>query len=302
MTEHAQHHGLSRAGHSHGSTGHSHDQHGEGHAHPSGAELAETLDLDARILGSYLEEAAAWAAGLSAREPGSIIDVGAGSGVGTLALAGRFPNAHITALDKSATMLAATLEAAEAQGLDGRVAGLQADLDEAWPASATADLMWASSSLHELTNPERAMAEMFEALNPGGLLIIVEMDSLPSFLPDALPAGSAVEPGLEARLHATLASNGWNQYPEWTAGLERAGFAVERRHFPTMGSSTPELAARYARTFLGRMRNALTGTAAPADLASLELLLGDGPESLERRADLEVRGHRTGWAARKPQA
>lgn len=307
MTEHAQHHGHSHGGHTHGSAGHGHDQHGhdqhgEGHAHPSGAELAETLDLDARILGSYLEEATAWAAELSAQKPASIIDVGAGSGVGTLALARRFPNAHITALDKSATMLAATLEATAAQGLDGRVAGLQADLDEGWPASATADLMWASSSLHELTNPERAMAEMFEALNPGGLLILVEMDSLPSFLPETPPAGSAVEPGLEARLHATLASNGWNQYPEWTAGLERAGFAVERRHFPTMGSSTPELAARYARTFLGRMRNALTGSAAPADLASLELLLGDGPESLERRADLEVRGHRTGWAARKPQA
>lgn len=317
MTEHAQHdghshHGLSRAGHSqgtaghsraeHSTAGHSHDRHGHGedHPHPSGAELAQTLDLDARILGSYLDEATAWAGERAAQEPGSIIDVGAGSGVGTLALARRFPNAHITALDKSATMLAATLEAAAEQGLDGRVAGLEADLDEAWPASATADLMWASSSLHELTDPERTMARMFEALNPGGLLIVVEMDSLPCFLPETLPAGSAVEPGLEARLHAALASNGWNQYPEWTAGLERAGFAVERRHFPTTGSTTPELAARYARTFLGRMGSALAGTAAPEDLASLELLLGDGPESVERRGDLVVRGHRTGWAARKP--
>lgn len=302
MTEHAQPHGHSHGGQPHGSAGHSHDQHNEGHTHPSGAELAETLDLDARILGSYLDEATAWAGDLAVKAPASIIDVGAGSGVGTLALARRFPNAHITALDKSAAMLAATLEAIAAQGLDGRVAGLQADLDEAWPASATADLMWASSSLHELTDPERAMAEMFEALNPGGLLIIVEMDSLPSFLPETPPAGSAGVPGLEPRLHATLSSNGWNQYPEWTAGLERAGFAVERRHFPTTGSTTPELAARYARTFLGRMGKALAGTAAPADLASLELLLGDGPESLERRGDLEVRGHRTGWAARKPQA
>ncbi|AIY00166.1 hypothetical protein ART_0567 [Arthrobacter sp. PAMC 25486] len=287
MTAHAQHHG------------HSHGGHGGGHAHASGAELAETLDLDARILGSYLDEATAWAGDLAVKAPASIIDVGAGSGVGTLALARRFPDAHITALDKSAEMLDNALKATAEQGLDGRVAGLQADLDEAWPASATADLMWASSSLHELTDPERAMAEMFEALNPGGLLIVVEMDSLPSFLPETPPEGSAVVPGLESRLHATLASNGWNQYPEWTAGLERAGFAVERRHFPTTGSTTPELAARYGRIFLGRMGSALAGTAAPADLASLELLLGDGPESLERRSDLEVRGHRTGWAARK---
>lgn len=314
MTEHAQHHGHSHGGHKNGGAGHDghghgshgggHDQHGHGggHSHASAAELAETLELDARILGSYLDEATAWAGELAAQEPASIIDVGAGSGVGALALARRFPNAHITALDKSATMLAATLDAAAGQGLDGRVSGLQADLDEPWPASATGDLMWASSSLHELSDPERTMAGMFEALAPGGLLIVVEMDGLPSFLPETLPEGSAVEPGLEARIHAALAGKGWNQYPEWTAGLERAGFAVERRHFPTQGSTTPELAARYGRAFLGRMGQVLAATAAPADLASLELLLGDGPESLERRGDLVVRGHRTGWAARKPQA
>lgn len=287
MTAHAQHHGH---------------PHGERHTHVTGAELAQTLDLDARILGSYLDEATAWAAKLAAKPPGSIIDVGAGSGVGTLALARRFPSAHITALDKSAEMLDHALTAAAEQGLDYRVTGLQGDLDEAWPASATADLMWASSSLHELTDPEAAMAQMFAALNPGGLLIVLEMDALPSFLPESLPEGTAVEPGLEARLHATLANNGWNRYPVWTAGLERAGFAVARRNFPTTGSTTAELAARYGRAFLGWVSSALAGTAAPADLASLELLLGDGSESLERRSDLIVRGHRTGWAASKPQA
>ena len=259
------------------------------------------LDLDASILGSYLEEATAWAADLATAQPASIIDVGSGSGVGTLALARRFPAAHVTALDKSAEMLEKTLGAAAAEGLDGRVSALQADLDEAWPASATADLLWASSSLHELADPGRAMADMFAALNPGGQLLVIEMDGLPSFLPDALPEGSAVGPGMEARLHAALAANGWNQYPEWTAALEGAGFAVERRHFPTEGSTTPELAARYGRTFLGRIGPALAGTASAGDLAALELLLGDGPESLERRGDLVGRGHRTGWAARKPR-
>ena len=74
-----------------------------------------------------------------------------------------------------------------------------------------------------------------------------------------------------------------------------------RRHFPTAACTTPELAARYARSFLARVPTALADTASPADLASLGLLLGGGPESLERRGDLVVRGHRTGWAARKPQ-
>ncbi|WP_219817347.1 trans-aconitate 2-methyltransferase [Arthrobacter sp. N199823] len=288
MTEH---------GHHHPHAGHSHD---EGHSHATDAELAQMLDLDALILGSYLTDATAWAAELAGHEPETILDVGAGSGVGTLALARRFPSAHVTALDISAQMLATTLGSAAASGLDGRIAGLQANLNEEWPASATADLMWASSSLHELADPERTMAEMFANLTPGGLLIVIEMDGLPSFLPERLQEGSSVVNGMESRLHASLASNGWNQYPEWTAGLERAGFTVERRHFPTQGSATPELAARYGRTFLGRIAPALAGAVSPADLASLELLLGDGPESLERRGDLVVRGHRTGWAASKP--
>ncbi|ALO67085.1 hypothetical protein AS189_11970 [Arthrobacter alpinus] len=310
MTEHAHHHEQSnsepahsrhlhsehgRAGDAH--AGHSHDP---GHSHATDAELAQMLDLDALILGSYLADATAWAAELAVHEPETILDIGSGSGVGSLALARRFPAAHVTALDMSAQMLATTLESAAGSGLDGRIAGLQVNLNEEWPASATADLMWASSSLHELADPERTMAEMFANLNPGGLLIVIEMDGLPSFLPDRLQEGSAVGAGLESRLHASLASNGWNQYPEWTAGLERAGFAVERRHFPTRGSATPELAARYGRAFLGRIAPTLAGAVSPSDLASLELLLGNGPESLERRGDLVVRGHRTAWAASKP--
>lgn len=287
MTAHGHHHG-----HSHG------DHAGHGHSHTSDAELAETLDLDALILGSYLEEATAWAAEMSLA-PATIIDVGAGSGAGTLALARRFPAAAVTALDRSAGMLAQTMAAAQANGVGERVTTLEADLNEAWPASASADLMWASSSLHELADPERTMVDMFAGLNPGGLLVVIEMDSLPSFLPESLPEGGSIESGLEARLHEALATSGWNQYPDWTAGLERAGFAVDRCHFPTEGSTTPELAARYARTFLRRMASALAGTASTADLASLEILLGDGPESLERRGDLVVRGHRTAWAARK---
>lgn len=258
------------------------------------------LDLDAHILGSYLDEATAWAAELSVNAPAAIVDVGAGSGVGSLALARRFPTAHVTALDMSEQMLQTALSAATANGLDGRIAGVQADLNEGWPASATADLIWASSSLHELADPERAMVEMFSHLSLGGLLVVLEMDSLPSFLPASGAEGEESESGLESRLHAALASSGWNQYPEWTAGLERAGFVVERRHFPTTGSVAQELAARYGRIFLRKMRGALADSASARDLAALDVLLGDGPGSLERRGDLLVRGHRTAWAALKP--
>ena len=127
--------------------------------------------------------------------------------------------------------------------------------------------------------------------------MVIEMDSLPRFLPE----GSELS-GMESRLHWALAQKRWNQHPDWKAGLERAGFSVvEQRSITTVGRSTPELTARYARLFLERIRTALDGVAAPADLMTLDALLAThGPESLDHRTDLEVSGSRTVWAARKP--
>ncbi|MGA7207155.1 MAG: class I SAM-dependent methyltransferase [Specibacter sp.] len=275
-------------------TDHAHHHHMAGHSHQHGDGLAEMLNLDAIILGTYLDEATAWAAGLAPAEPATILDVGAGSGAGTLALAKRFPDAHIVAIDMSPDMLAHTRQAAHGQGLDGRLATVEANLDEAWPEIASADLIWAASSLHELADPESSMRDMFAALNPGGLLVVVEMDALPRFLTDTT--------GLESRLHAALALQGWNAHPDWRPGLEKAGFdVVEQRSFPTTARSTPEPTARYAQLFLGRIRQGLDGIAAAEDLAALDrLLTHDGPESLANRTDLQVRGSRTAWAARKP--
>lgn len=276
MSEHSHHHG-----------------HTTSHSHESDAELAEMLNLDAIILGSYLDDATEWAAEL-APNPAIIMDVGAGSGSGTVALAQRFPQASIVAIDKSSGMLKEVLTVSDGLGLASQVSTLEADLDHAWPASAAADLIWASSSLHELADPERTMEDMFAALNPGGRLLVMEMDSLPRFLP------ASAFPGLESRLHAALAQQGWNAHPDWHSGLVRAGFiSIEQRSFPTVGSATPELTARYARAFLSRIRRAMVGLASPEDLLSLDVLLADGPESLMRRSDLQVQGSRTGWAALK---
>ncbi|POH57657.1 SAM-dependent methyltransferase [Arthrobacter glacialis] len=282
----------------HGHHQHGHDNH-NGHSH--GAGLAESLTLDALILGTYLEQATALAAELTPT-PGVIIDAGSGSGVGAVALAQRFENTHIIALDKSADMLGQTLEAASKNGLTGQVTTVLADLDEAWPEVAAADLIWASSSLHEVADPERSMGEMFAGLNAGGLLMVIEMDGLPCFLSAATLADGTELAALEARLHAALAQMRWNHHPDWRAGLERAGFdVVEQRSYTAVGNSTPDLASRYARMFLERIRTAMDDVATAADLAILDsLLASDGPESLASRTDLQVRGSRTVWAARKP--
>ena len=125
------------------------------------------------------------------------------------------PDASITALDRSADMLAATVKAAANHGFADRVGTLKADLGAPWPASATADLMRASSSLHEVHDPERTMAGMFAALNPVCLLVVMEMDGLPSFLPTDGTGNGAAERSLESRLHAAMTRLGWNAHPDW---------------------------------------------------------------------------------------
>lgn len=152
--------------------------------------------------------------------------------------------------------------------------------------------------MHEFADTERVMRDIRGALNPGGLLVVVEMDTLPRFLPDDIGLG---RPGLEARCHDALSAAGWNHQQDWRAALERSGFdiAAQRTFAIEVRTSTPD-AALYAGGFLGRIRAALHETLEPDDLAALDALLGDGPEALGNRRDLLVRGSRTAWAARRP--
>src|SRR3979490_51146 len=46
-------------------------------------------------------------------------------------------------------------------------------------AQYTVDLVWASSSLHHMADPDRVLTEVFGTLRPGGLLAVTEMGSSP---------------------------------------------------------------------------------------------------------------------------
>lgn len=263
-----------------------------GHGQPSSqreAELADLLDLDAALLGGYLDDATGWAADQLPGESRLVVDLGTGTGVGALALARRFPTAAVVAVDRSRVMLDRVVGSAGEHGLADRVSAVQADVDEGWPALTGADLVWASSSLHELADPARTLRDVFAAMVPGGLLVVIEMDSLPQFLPPE-------DADLERRVLAALEAAGWNHHPDWTRHLETAGFdVVGRRALPTEAAG----AGRYADTCLRRMRVALEERLPAGDLAVLDRLL-DGPGSLLARPDVTVRGSRTAWAARRP--
>ncbi|MFG1678748.1 class I SAM-dependent methyltransferase [Nonomuraea sp. NPDC049269] len=259
--------------------------------------MAELLELDAEVLRAYLSELTDWLGELSDREPGRIVDLGSGTGTGALALARRFTQADITALDLSPQMLHRLSKKACTLGLSDRIRGVQTDLNEGWPHLETSDLVWAAAALHHMADPDRVLAGAFDNLRPGGLLAVTEMDFFPRFLPDDIGVG---RPGLEARVHATL-----NPGPsvDWTEHLVRAGFVLEaKRPFVVdLPAPLPAATARYAQVCLRNLHSHLDGRLPADDLAALDVVLdSDGPHSVLRRDNLTVRTTRTTWVARRP--
>jgi SAM-dependent methyltransferase len=279
------------------------------HHHPGAetdeAALADLVDLDAEVLHAYLSEVTAWISELTAGlPPRRILDLGSGTGTGTFALLERFEGAEVIALDKSGQMLHRLRDKARVLGLAERVHAIEADLDASWPATGTADLAWASASLHHLADPGRVLTEILAALRPGGLLVAAELDSMPRFLPDDLGFG---RPGLEMRCHAALDERRAAEMPhlgaDWGPLLAQAGFAVEaeRTFAISLKPPLPASAGRYAQASLRRLRSGLDGQMSADDLTALDTLIdADGPGSVLQRNDLTVRTTRTIWVARRP--
>src|ERR1022692_1527789 len=274
-------------------------------AETDSAAMAELLDLDAEVLHSYMSDVIAWVHELAADLPRRrILDLGSGTGTGALALVQRFQGAYVIALDISAQLLHRLRDKARDLGVAERVRTVQADLDAVWPAIDIVDLVWASSSLHHMADPDRVLTEVFAALRPGGLLVVAEMDSFPRFLPDDLGVG---RPGLEARCHAAQAEGLADEVPhlgsDWGSRLSQAGFTVQAER-PFAIDLTPPLPAstgRYAQASLRRIRSGLDGRMSADDLATLDTLIdSDGPDGVLQRDDLTVRTARTAWVARRP--
>src|SRR3982751_2574654 len=176
--------------HDHAHQHHSAADHADGH-------LAQMLDLDAEVLPDFYQEVMAWAGSLVPDRP-RIVDLGAGTGAGTLALARHLPGAELTAVDVDEDMLAHLRRRAEEAGLGDRIRTVRADLDGDWPELGPADLVWASASMHHLADPARTLAQVRDVLRHGGAFMITELDAFPRFLTD--PAGVALEDRCQAEL------------------------------------------------------------------------------------------------------
>lgn len=256
--------------------------------------LIEILDLDAEVLHDYFGDLIGWVGG-EAGDRARIVDLGAGSGTGSLALARQLPGATVTAVDVSPDMLAHLRERADATGLGDRIRTVEADLDQPWPDLGPTDVIWASASMHHMADPGKALASAFGALRPGGLLVIAELDSFPHFL------GGTPDEDVELRGHAELAKRrdeaGMHMHEKWGDRMARAGFtSVAERHFDIdLRAPLPPAAYRYAEISLRRMRHALDERLSPADLATLDRITA----GLAGRRDLSVRTRRTVWSARR---
>jgi ubiquinone/menaquinone biosynthesis C-methylase UbiE len=272
------------------------------HDHTGDADLAELLDLDGDVLTEYWTDALAMVADATTGAA-RVLDLGAGSGVGTIALAQRFVDAEVIAVDVSAEMLKHVRAKAAGLGPDRTIHIVHADLDGEWPRIDPVDLTWASMSLHHLAEPDRVLADLFATTRPGGLLAVAEMSEPLRFLPDDLGFG---RPGLERRCLDALNHEHAHSVPElgsdWSPRIEAAGFTVvsERTFAIEMDPPQPPRAARYAQLWLQRMRSGLAHQLPLDDLDTLTTLIdGDGPDSLQHRDDLQIRGSRTLTLARR---
>lgn len=261
--------------------------------------LADLLDLDAEVFGTYLDEIIDLVEQQISKPPRTVVDIGAGTGAGSLALARRFGDAEVIALDSSAFMLQRLGKAAATQGVADRMRSVKADLDIAWPGVGQVDIAWASSSLHHVADPDRVLRDVHTALNPGGVLAVIELESLPRFLPERVGQG---RPGLESRLHAAMAKAKWNEHPDWRADLERAGLEIveQRTCVTVLEQPTTPAAERHARTSLSRARAALGDQLDSDDVATLDRILADHhPDSPLSQNQLRPRSSRTVWLARR---
>lgn len=165
-------------------------------------------------MGPDLEALAAEVAGRGAEHA---LDVGCGAGHTALAVA---PHVRrVDALDLTQPMLDQTARLAAERALDNVHTRLGDAEAIPWP-DASFDLVTCRLCAHHFQSPERAVAEMFRVLAPGGRLLLVDIVA-------------AEDPGIDTFLNAVELVRDPSHVRDhtvvqWRHMLEEVGFAVDR--------------------------------------------------------------------------
>jgi len=139
--------------------------------------IAARYDLMNRLMTGGRDEA--WrrlAAGATQPETVRVaVDVGAGTGDLSFALARLAPQARVLAVDFAAQMLRRAEAKGRRLGLAGRVQPVLGDALALPVASGTADAVVTGFTLRNVADLERACAEFYRVLRPGGRLVVLEL-------------------------------------------------------------------------------------------------------------------------------
>ena len=190
--------------------------------------LAKMSEVQAKLLAGSLE-----------RAPSRILDIGCGSGVWSLAVAQRFPEAEVTGLDLPAVVR--RFEArAKMLGLDARAHAIGADVHEGTPVAANSfDLVFVANVLR-IEDETRARAIVARAAEASSREVIIV---------DALAEGSPARERARAvyTLHLALRSRDGNVYARDQIASWFAEHGFRRRVVIDFEESSPAAALVFER-------------------------------------------------------
>jgi SAM-dependent methyltransferase len=295
---------------------HQSHRHHHGHVHLDDADwdaLAADTELEGELLLAFVTDSAHWIAelrGPDAPPVRRVLDIGSGPGVGTCELARLFPDAHVVAVDGSTAMLDRTTQRAAAHGLDRRITTHLAELPDGVDGLDSADVIWASMSLHHIGDETNALRVLGDLLERSGLLAVAEVAEPMRVLPDDLDVG---QPGLADRLDR--AESNW--FAAMRAGLSGSvpstdlASMLSAAGFDVIGSRLtrerfdPPLSDAARQVVLGRIRRArqqLDELLDDDDLRTLDVLSdANDPRGVMHRADVFVASSRQIVVARPLQ-
>ena len=108
---------------------------------------------------------------------GKYLEVGAGPGVLTVEIAQTYPEVEITALELLPDMVTVGREYVAENKMDSRIKFVVGDVeDEKFLDSlGKFDLVYSSYSLHHWANPDKAVVNLYSAVDKGGMLYIYDL-------------------------------------------------------------------------------------------------------------------------------
>ncbi|MFH0411693.1 FAD-dependent oxidoreductase [Corynebacterium sp. L4756] len=283
------HHHNHAHGHPHG---HSHSDIDPWTQLPEG--FIERLDLESRLSAPIQDAAISGLSSALESSAATVVDLGSGSGAGTVALAAAFPKARVHAVDLSELLLEKVDAAAAHADVADRVQLHCTDLSKGWPSDLPrgVDAIWASLSLHHVQNSGEVVRQIHDALRPGGVFILTETPGDARFEPEGLNTSRA---GLGNRV-LDLVRHGADFDTDWDSALAEAGFSATKQELEFVASARSSDGAKYLLNQLRSHQEQLRESGAAEDTEALNLAID---EIQAGNSDIAYRAGRTVWVARR---